>query len=274
MGVLSAFVGFASSFAVVLQGLAAVGATPAQSASGLMALSLAMGLCGILLSAGSRLPVSVAWSTPGSALLVTTGAVEGGFAGAVGAFSCLWWADRDRRNVEATGEGRIKYSGATGERDACGDFGRVVLCAVQGGRGISGARRGDPRHLDRRGSMEAIMGSARRARCVRAGSDIRARRAGWRAGGARWGFDANGRGRDASVFAGNNHRGRLAAVRCDDGITEYSGHRSPQRQWLSVVARQMVSRNRHREHTVRAVRWSRGKSGGDYGSAVRGRGCP
>ena len=86
MGVLSAFVGFASSFAVVLQGLAAVGATPAQSASGLMALSLAMGLCGILLSAGSRLPVSVAWSTPGSALLVTTGAVEVGFAGAVGAF--------------------------------------------------------------------------------------------------------------------------------------------------------------------------------------------
>ena len=86
MGVLAAFVGFASSFAVVLQGLVAVGATPAQSASGLMALSIAMGLCGIVLSYGPRLPVSVAWSTPGSALLVTTGAVEGGFAGAVGAF--------------------------------------------------------------------------------------------------------------------------------------------------------------------------------------------
>jgi len=86
MGLLAAFVGFASSFAVVLQGLVAVGATPAQSASGLMALSIAMGLCGIVLSLGPRLPVSVAWSTPGSALLVTTGTVEGGFAGAVGAF--------------------------------------------------------------------------------------------------------------------------------------------------------------------------------------------
>lgn len=86
MGLLAAFVGFASSFAVVLQGLVAVGATPAQAASGLMALSVAMGVCGIILSLGPRLPVSVAWSTPGSALLVTTGAVEGGFAGAVGAF--------------------------------------------------------------------------------------------------------------------------------------------------------------------------------------------
>jgi len=86
MGMLAAFVGFASSFAVLLQGFTAVGATPAQAASGLMAASIAMGLCGIVLSVGSRLPVSVAWSTPGAALLVTTGAVEGGFAAAVGAF--------------------------------------------------------------------------------------------------------------------------------------------------------------------------------------------
>jgi len=86
MGLLAAFVGFASSFAVVLQGLVAVGATPTQAASGLMALTITMGLCGIILSLGPRLPVSVAWSTPGSALLVTTGAVEGGFAAAVGAF--------------------------------------------------------------------------------------------------------------------------------------------------------------------------------------------
>mgnify|MGYP006989353141 CR=1 FL=1 len=38
-GLLTAFVGFASSFAVVLQGLSAVGADPGQAASGLMALS-------------------------------------------------------------------------------------------------------------------------------------------------------------------------------------------------------------------------------------------
>jgi len=86
MGILTAFAGFASSFAVVVQGLTAVGASEAQAASGLMALSIAMGLCGVLLSAATRAPVSIAWSTPGAALLVTTGAVDGGFAAAVGAF--------------------------------------------------------------------------------------------------------------------------------------------------------------------------------------------
>lgn len=86
MGCLAAFVGFASSFAVVLQGLKGVGATDLQAASGLMALAIAMGLSGIFLSFFTRLPVSVAWSTPGAALLAATGAVEGGFPAAVGAF--------------------------------------------------------------------------------------------------------------------------------------------------------------------------------------------
>lgn len=86
MGCLTAFVGFASSFAVVLQGLKAVGATDYQAASGLMALSVSMGLCAIVLSVRTRLPVSIAWSTPGAALLVSSGVVEGGFPAAVGAF--------------------------------------------------------------------------------------------------------------------------------------------------------------------------------------------
>lgn len=85
-GVLAAFVGFASSFAVIIQGLTAVGASPAEAASGLMALSVSMGLCAIYLSLKTRLPISVAWSTPGAALLATSGAPEGGFAAAVGAF--------------------------------------------------------------------------------------------------------------------------------------------------------------------------------------------
>ena len=85
-GLLAAFVGFASSFADILRGLGAVGASPAQAASGLMALSIAMGLCAILLSLATRMPVSIAWSTPGAALLATTGVPEGGFAAAVGAF--------------------------------------------------------------------------------------------------------------------------------------------------------------------------------------------
>lgn len=86
MGLLTAFVGFSSSFAVVLHGLKTIGATDAQAASGLMALSIAMGLCGILLSVKTRMPVSIAWSTPGAAFLATSVAPQGGFAVVVGAF--------------------------------------------------------------------------------------------------------------------------------------------------------------------------------------------
>ncbi|KQT45148.1 benzoate transporter [Aureimonas sp. Leaf454] len=85
-GLLAAFVGFASSFAVILQGLTAVGASKEEAASGLMALSIAMGLCGILFSLRTKMPISVAWSTPGAALLATSALPEGGFPAAVGAF--------------------------------------------------------------------------------------------------------------------------------------------------------------------------------------------
>ncbi|GGD28064.1 benzoate/H(+) symporter BenE family transporter [Aureimonas glaciei] len=85
-GLLAAFVGFTSSFSVILQGLGAMGATRDQAASGLMALSVAMGLCGIALSRKTRMPISIAWSTPGAALLATSALPEGGFAVAVGAF--------------------------------------------------------------------------------------------------------------------------------------------------------------------------------------------
>ena len=85
-GVLSAVVGFSSSFAVVIAGLSAVGAGQAEAASGLMALSIAMGACAIFLSLRSRMPISVAWSTSGAALLATSGTLDGGFADAVGAF--------------------------------------------------------------------------------------------------------------------------------------------------------------------------------------------
>ncbi|NRG18347.1 benzoate/H(+) symporter BenE family transporter [Rhizobiales bacterium] len=91
-GLLAAVVGFASSFAVVLQGLTSVGASPEQAASGLMALSISMGLGGIVLSLWHKMPISVAWSTPGAALLATAAAPAGGFPAAVGAFivcACL-----------------------------------------------------------------------------------------------------------------------------------------------------------------------------------------
>lgn len=86
MGALAAFVGFASSFAVVLQGLRAAGATEEQAASGLMAIAIAKGFAAMTISAKTRVPVSLAWSTPGAALLATSGPLPGGFAEAVGAF--------------------------------------------------------------------------------------------------------------------------------------------------------------------------------------------
>ncbi|MGV9775792.1 benzoate/H(+) symporter BenE family transporter [Streptosporangium sp. NPDC003464] len=85
-GVVTALVGFASSFAVVLAGLRAVGADERQAASGLLALCLANGVVAIWLGLRQRVPITIAWSTPGAALLVATGAVEGGFPAAVGAF--------------------------------------------------------------------------------------------------------------------------------------------------------------------------------------------
>lgn len=86
MGVLIAFVGFISSFAVIMQGLTVMGATPDQVASALLVLSVLMGLLGILLPLWKRMPISCAWSTPGAALLTSVGAVEGGFPAAAGAF--------------------------------------------------------------------------------------------------------------------------------------------------------------------------------------------
>ncbi|MEO3432407.1 benzoate/H(+) symporter BenE family transporter [Inquilinus sp. CAU 1745] len=85
-GLLAGFIGFASSFAIVLHGLETVGASPEQAASGLLALSLAMGLLGVWFSHRTKMPVSIAWSTPGAALLITIAAPEGGFPEAVGAF--------------------------------------------------------------------------------------------------------------------------------------------------------------------------------------------
>lgn len=85
-GIVSGLVAFTSSFVVVLTGLHGVGASAGQAASGLLAVSVGMGLASILLASWTRLPITIAWSTPGAALLATTGAVEGGWPAAVGAF--------------------------------------------------------------------------------------------------------------------------------------------------------------------------------------------
>ena len=85
-GILAAVVGFASAFTVVLTGLAGAGATPAQAASGLLALCVLQGLLSIVLSLRWRQPVNIVWSTPGAALLLSAGLPHGGFGIAVTAF--------------------------------------------------------------------------------------------------------------------------------------------------------------------------------------------
>ena len=85
-GLLAAAVGYGSSFAIVLQGLIGAGASPGQAASGLLAVCVVMGLASIGFVLRLRMPISIAWSTPGAVLLAATGVVPGGFPAAVGAF--------------------------------------------------------------------------------------------------------------------------------------------------------------------------------------------
>src|SRR5689334_8568765 len=85
-GILTALVGFTSSFAVVLAGLRGVGASPAEAASGLLAVCATQALGVLWLVRRHRIPLTLAWSTPGAALLASTGVVHGGWPAAVGAF--------------------------------------------------------------------------------------------------------------------------------------------------------------------------------------------
>ena len=84
VGMLAAFVGYASTFTIVLQGFESVGANPEQAASGLMVTCVLMGFLGIILSLLWRQPLSIVWSTPASALLISTGAQAGGYPAAIG----------------------------------------------------------------------------------------------------------------------------------------------------------------------------------------------
>jgi benzoate membrane transport protein len=85
MGLLAAFVGYSASFAIVIAGMTAMGATDAQAATGLFFATIGMGICSIWLPTVTRIPTAVAWSTPGAAFLAATATLPGGFGEAVGA---------------------------------------------------------------------------------------------------------------------------------------------------------------------------------------------
>ena len=85
-GLVVSIVGFFSSFPILLQGLTGVGASPEQAASGLMCAAFAMGIAGITLALRYRMPIAVAWSTPGAAILAVAPAGAYAFPEAVSAF--------------------------------------------------------------------------------------------------------------------------------------------------------------------------------------------
>ena len=73
-GFVTVLVGFTSSAVIVFQAAQSLRASPDQIASWMWALGLGMGLTSIGLSLRYRVPVVTAWSTPGAAMLITSGA--------------------------------------------------------------------------------------------------------------------------------------------------------------------------------------------------------
>ena len=73
-GFVTVLVGFSSSAAIVFQAAQSLGATPEQISSWMWALGLGMGVTCIGLSIRYRMPVVTAWSTPGAAMLISSGA--------------------------------------------------------------------------------------------------------------------------------------------------------------------------------------------------------
>lgn len=84
-GFVTVLVGFTSSAVIVFQGAQALGATPEQIGSWMLALGIGMGATGIGLSLYYKMPIATAWSTSGAAMLIT-GAAGVSMSEAIGAF--------------------------------------------------------------------------------------------------------------------------------------------------------------------------------------------
>jgi benzoate membrane transport protein len=70
--VVAALVGYGSTIALVLSAAAAVGASPAQTTSWVLAVCLSKAVGSAFLSWWTRVPMVLAWSTPGAALIAAT----------------------------------------------------------------------------------------------------------------------------------------------------------------------------------------------------------
>ncbi|MGB4073470.1 benzoate/H(+) symporter BenE family transporter [Pseudomonas sp.] len=71
-GFVTVLVGFTSSAVLVFQAAQALGATPTQIGSWMLALCIGMGVTGIALSLRYKTPIAIAWSTSGAAILITS----------------------------------------------------------------------------------------------------------------------------------------------------------------------------------------------------------
>src|SRR5512134_2473415 len=65
-------VGFGGTIALVVQAMRALGASVEQTGSAVTALCLGTAIGGAALTLKTRIPIVLAWSTPGAALLATT----------------------------------------------------------------------------------------------------------------------------------------------------------------------------------------------------------
>ncbi|WP_028694689.1 benzoate/H(+) symporter BenE family transporter [Pseudomonas cremoricolorata] len=84
-GFIAMLTGYTSSLVLMFQAGQAAGLSSAQISSWIWALSIGMAVCSIGLSLRYRTPITVAWSTPGAALLITSlGGVS--YAEAIGAY--------------------------------------------------------------------------------------------------------------------------------------------------------------------------------------------
>lgn len=71
-GFIAMMTGYTSSLVLMFQAGQAAGLSTAQISSWIWALSIGMAICSIGLSLRYRTPITVAWSTPGAALLITS----------------------------------------------------------------------------------------------------------------------------------------------------------------------------------------------------------
>ena len=83
-GLVAGLVGYGSTIALVLSAAAALGATPSQTASWVFTICIAKAIGTAFLSTYARVPMVLAWSTPGAALVAATTGIS--MNEAVGAF--------------------------------------------------------------------------------------------------------------------------------------------------------------------------------------------